>query len=598
MKVKHEYKNNSYNVYLKNSNGFLFFIESTDFKNDLLINESKIKNDDISIEVYQLNEPYSDNFSIKIEKNININLIGQKKLNMVSLNLEANQQGVYCVILLDSNGVLDNNKGYNNGSCITTSSVVNQNGKYDFSILVNDGVYTILKIRVYKNTTNGSYIDIDNYQINCPNGQSTLQQTTVNQTTINQTTINQNQCPILNKVSIRWRYVGEGGSGGNQWAMNRLIGSKIIGSNDGISWSQIFLFSYTYVQNNFTPAQSGVLTDVLFTNSISYKYIGFETNGQSGIYQYYDDLDLINFYSGNTLLTGTQNGTFGNWQNAFDSGNDTKWGLQDSNVQKVYINLNCTPQITTVNQNTTLQQTTLQQTTVNQNTTLQQTTINQNITTQNVSNCNFSITDIEYVNNSSQIQLNPIIVNPQSNYTVTFRNTVTNNVDFTVNIYTGGIITLPITMENKNYEISFTSPKLPSLSVTPCTVIYNMYFSGIIFQHHSPDYNNQYDRLFIPEITKKSSLNGKIQLKDIGDNYSNFQNLYFIDNIGVDFDNDRVLNVLLKPNEPYQIAKLFVHPDVNFNVNDNIQFNPGHQATNTQRIFEKEFYITDNQINI
>lgn len=148
-------------------------------------------------------------------------------------------------------------------------------------------------------------------------------------------------CSIVNRVDIRFRYAGEGDGSGNQWAMNRLIGCKIQGSNDAINWNDIFVFTQSFVSTNFTSAQSGVLTPVNFTNTTPYKYVSFTTNGSNGAYTYYDDLDLVKFYNGTNLLTGTNNGTGGNWSNAFDTAIDTKWGIPDTNIYRAYTQFAC-----------------------------------------------------------------------------------------------------------------------------------------------------------------------------------------------------------------------------------------------------------------
>lgn len=324
-----------YNIYLKGNS--LKYVGTTSFENSTFqFDNSLITDEHTSIEIYQLDAPYSDNFSLKLEKNVfEINVKTINKINMVAVVIEVNIAGTYCINLFDSNLIIDNTKGFQNGSCLTSTNVANSNGKYELTFLVNDGVYTISKIRVYKNSTNGSYKDIDNYQINCPTNITTTQ------TPVTTTTASVNNCPVVNRVDIRFRYVGEGGGSGNQWAMDRLIGCKIQGSNDGINWNDLFVFTQSYVSTNFTSAQSGVLTPVNFSNTVQYKYVAFATNGNNGAYTYYDDLDLIKFYNGTTLLTGINSGTGGNWNNAFDNGVDTKWGIPDQNIYRVYTEFLC-----------------------------------------------------------------------------------------------------------------------------------------------------------------------------------------------------------------------------------------------------------------
>ena len=169
-----------YNIYLKGNS--LKYVGTTSFENSTFqFDNSLITDEHTSIEIYQLDAPYSDNFSLKLEKNVfEINVKTINKINMVAVVIEVSIAGTYCINLFDSNLIIDNTKGFQNESCLNSTIVANSNGKYELTFLVNDGVYTISKIRVYKNSTNGSYKDIDNYQINCPNVVVTTTQQQVN----------------------------------------------------------------------------------------------------------------------------------------------------------------------------------------------------------------------------------------------------------------------------------------------------------------------------------------------------------------------------------------------------------------------------------
>jgi hypothetical protein len=96
---------------------------------------------------------------------------------------------------------------------------------------------------------------------------------------------------IINKVRLIYR----GGELNNNCCFDRLVGSKIQGSNDNSTWTDL----YTFSSNG-----NGLWQDFTFSNSTSYSYVRFVAGPNS-----YGELTEIEFYNGTTKLSGTAFGT-------------------------------------------------------------------------------------------------------------------------------------------------------------------------------------------------------------------------------------------------------------------------------------------------
>ncbi|CAG4988506.1 hypothetical protein DYBT9275_00096 [Dyadobacter sp. CECT 9275] len=106
-----------------------------------------------------------------------------------------------------------------------------------------------------------------------------------------------------NKVRLIFRLPGE-------CCMERLIGAKIQGSNNGTDWSDL----YTFDKNG-----TGTLQEFTSPNFTSYTSLRFVASNSG-----WGEIAELEFYNGSTRLVGTPFGQ-GNYILAFDGASGTKW---------------------------------------------------------------------------------------------------------------------------------------------------------------------------------------------------------------------------------------------------------------------------------
>jgi len=165
----------------------------------------------------------------------------------------------------------------------------------------------------------------------------------------------------VNMVKLKFRQV-------NECCMERLIGAKIQGSNNGgSSWTDIY---------TFTGNGNGQMTEYSFSNSNVYSSLRFLASSTG-----WGELGELEFYNGSTKLSGTPfgspgNNTSDNFDKAFDGDLGTGWhGAAVGNVNYAGLqNISCagTPPVCTtpvapsiaVTQGTTVCATTNQQVTL------------------------------------------------------------------------------------------------------------------------------------------------------------------------------------------------------------------------------------------
>jgi hypothetical protein len=111
---------------------------------------------------------------------------------------------------------------------------------------------------------------------------------------------------VVNKVRLQFRIPGD-------CCMERLVGAKIQGSNNGSNWTDL----YTFTANGTTNWQ-----EFNFTNSIAYSSIRFLASNTG-----WGELVELEFYNGATKLSGIPFGT-DNYGFAFDNSNTTMWHAQ------------------------------------------------------------------------------------------------------------------------------------------------------------------------------------------------------------------------------------------------------------------------------
>ena len=119
---------------------------------------------------------------------------------------------------------------------------------------------------------------------------------------------------VINKVKLAYR----GGDLNNGCCFDRLVGSKIQGSNNNSSWTDLYTFN---------TAGNGSLLEYTFSNTTSYNYVRFQGGSNS-----FGELSQLEFYNGSALLTGTGFGTE-NYANALDSSPNTYWHGSSSGSQ-------------------------------------------------------------------------------------------------------------------------------------------------------------------------------------------------------------------------------------------------------------------------
>ena len=201
------------------------------------------------------------------------------------------------------------------------------------------------------------------------------------------------------------------------------------------------------------------------------------------------------------------------------------------------------------------------------------------------SNCAYSVTSVDLVNNSQQITLTPQISNSTNSYQIQLIKNST-GVSVQSQSYANGNINVGVDKQGDAYTLRFTDNSSGCIQNVP------VFIPEIVFKGHTQDFTRGDDQRFVPIIKKNSSVPaGKFLLED-GGSSNNYQNFYVLDGYPTDYQNHKTFSVLVNENEEHQINKLFIHPNITMNTDDWRQYyEPGQPHYQSAVLFQKDFYI-------